>query len=402
MIVPCRPVNRATPRARHCLGDDRRLKIPGVSDNATAPWVTVKLAQTAEERELFARLRYEIYVAEMKMFSSVADHEARRLSDADDERSELLVAYAGGQPAGVMRLTFGTDGPFPSHFLEAYGMDDFLPVVSRTAMMVVTRFVVRRVHRRTRVPFGLITEAARIGAGRGIEIVFCDCQPHLVSLYQSLGFRPYRHTYNDPHFGLMVPLVFVATDGDYLRQVGSPLLGTVIDPAAPTSERARRAAGLLPSRPPVRSLQRGQNYDWSTEVDTAVTGQALRVFQDLDDSQLAEILVHSHIIDVAPGDYLIRQGQVTRTMYVLLGGELQYWSGRRHLADAEVGEVVGDVAFLLRTSRTIDVIAGPAGARVLSLNEPALRTVMESHSRTAAILLLNLCRMLAARVAARS
>jgi GNAT superfamily N-acetyltransferase len=367
-----------------------------------APEVVVKLARTAEERELFSSLCYETYVAEMNMFSSVADHLARRLGDANDERSELLIAYADGEPVGVMRLTFGADGPFPADFLETYGMDDFLPVVSRSAMMVLTRFVVRKAHRRTAVPFGLITEAAQIGAGRGIELAFCDCQPHLINLYQGLGFRAYRQTYNDPPFGLMVPLVFIATDGDHLRQVGSPLLGTVIDQAAPTSERARRAAGLLPSRPPVRSLERVQNYDWSAEIDTAVTGQALRIFQGLDDSQLAEVLAHSHIIDVAPGDYLIRQGQVTRTMYVLLGGGLQYWSGRRHLADAEIGEVAGDVAFLLRTYRTIDVVADPAGARVLSLNEPALRTVMESHSRTAAILLLNLCRMLAARVAAHS
>jgi GNAT superfamily N-acetyltransferase len=373
-----------------------------VGDNAMAPQVAVKLARTAEERELFSSLCYETYVAEMNMFSSVADHLARRLGDADDDRSELLIAYADRQPAGVMRLTFGADGPFPADFLDAYGMDDFVPVVSRTAMMVLTRFVVGRAHRRTTVPFALIVEAARIGAGRGIELAFCDCQPHLINLYQSLGFRPYRHTYNHPHFGLMVPLVFLAGDGDYLRQVGSPLLGTVIDPAAPTSELARRVAGMLPSRPPVRSLERVRNYDWSAEIDTAVTGQALRIFQGLDDSQLAEVLIHSHIIDVAPGDYLIRQGQVTRTMYVLLGGELQYWPGQRHLADAEVGEVVGDVAFLLRTSRTINVIAGPAGARVLSLNEPALQTVMESHSRTAAILLLNLCRMLAGRVAAHS
>jgi hypothetical protein len=42
------------------------------------------------------------------------------------------------------------------------------------------------------------------------------------------------------------------------------------------------------------------------------------------------------------------------------------------------------------------------GARVLSLNEPALRSVMESHSQAAAILLFNLCRMLATRVAART
>ena len=170
-----------------------------------APEVAVKRARTAGERGLFSSLCYETYVAEMNMFSSVADHLARRLSDADDERSELLIAYADSQPAGVMRLTFGADGPFPADFLDAYGMDDFLPDVSRSAMMVLTRFVVRRVHRRTAVPFALIVEAARIGAGRGIELAFCDCQPHLINLYQGLGFRPYRHTYNHPHFGLMVP-----------------------------------------------------------------------------------------------------------------------------------------------------------------------------------------------------
>jgi hypothetical protein len=38
---------------------------------------------------------------------------------------------------------------------------------------------------------------------------------------------------------------------------------------------------------------------------------------------------------------------------------------------------------------------------VLTLNEPSLRGVMESHSPAAAILLFNLCRMLAQRVAAR-
>jgi len=89
-------------------------------------------------------------------------------------------------------------------------------------------------------------------------------------------------------------------------------------------------------------------------------------------------------------------------MYVLLDGELQYWAGSRQLATAEIGEVVGDVAFFLRSSRTIDVIVGQGGARVLSLNEPALRTVMESHSQAAAIFLFNLCRMLATRVAARA
>jgi CRP-like cAMP-binding protein len=224
----------------------------------------------------------------------------------------------------------------------------------------------------------------------------------LLNLYGRLGFRPYRQIYNDPNAGLVVPLVIILNDGDYLRQVASPLLGTALDARTPTSEVARLACGVLPSNPPVRSLERVKEYDWSSEIPAESVGQALRVFDRLDDTQLAQILTYSHIIDVPPKSHLIRRGQAARTMYVLLDGELQYWTASRHLGNAKTGEVAGDVAFFLRASRTIDVIAGPDGARVLSLNEPALRTVMESHSQAAAILLLNLCQMLAARVAERT
>lgn len=373
-----------------------------MSADTAASGVVVRLAETAEERELVYRLRYETYVAEMNAFSSIADHAARRLTDAYDERSKLLIAYADGEAVGTMRLTFGADGPFSAEFLDTYGMDAFVPVVAPEAMLVVNSFIVRKAHRGTATPFDLIVEGTRIAVRRGIELVFCTCQPHLINLYGALGFRAYHQTCLGPDGGLVVPLVMILSDGDYLRQAGSPLLGPAFDPDLPTSELARRAVSVLPAKPPVRSLERVQAYDWSSEITARHIGQALRVFENLDDAQLAEILAHSHIIDVAPGCHLIGQGQVTRTMYVLLGGEVQYWAGPRHLANAQIGEVAGDVAFLLRTPRTINVVAGPGGARVLSLNEPALRSVMESHSQAAAILLLNLCRMLAARVAART
>jgi hypothetical protein len=311
----------------------------------------------------------------------------------------VLVAEAGGQPVGTTRLTFGADGPFSAEFLQTYAMDAFFPVVAREAMAVVTRFTVREGHRGTATAFQLVVEAARIAVKRNIELVFCDCQPHLVAVWGGLGFRPYRHIFNDPVWGLAIPLVILLNDGDYLRQIGSPLLGAALDPDLPTSETARHTQSMLPSHPPVRSLERVEGYDWSSEIAPNLMGQALRVFENLDDTQLAEILSHSHIIDVSPDTYLIRQGQTTRTMYVLLGGELQYRAGQRHLPNAQVGEVVGDVAFFLKTPRTIDVMTGSGGARVLSLSERALQGVMQSHSQAAAILLFNICRLLAARVA---
>ena len=60
------------------------------------------------------------------------------------------------------------------------------------------------------------------------------------------------------------------------------------------------------------------------------------------------------------------------------------------------------IAFLLGTVRTIDVIAGPGGARVLSLRGSTLRAATASGSPAATTLLFNLCRLLAERVAART
>jgi hypothetical protein len=370
--------------------------------DAAAPEIVIKLAETADEREQIYRLRYETYVAEMNDFTSIVDHPTRRLTDIYDERSMLLAAYADGHAVGTLRLTSGVDMPFSDELVETYAIDTFFPFVAPDAMAVVSRFAVRETHRGTPTPFHLVVEALRIGMQRRWELLFCDCQPHLIHLWGSLGCRPYCPTYNHPGAGLLVPLVMILGDGDYLRQIGSPLLGTALDPDLPTSEVALAAQRVLPSKPPVRSLEHVKTYDWRSEIAPEFIEQALRVFENLDQTQFAEILRRSHIIDVGPDTYLIRQGQVTRTMYVLLGGELQYSTGLRRLANANIGEVVGDVAFFLKTSRTIDVKAGPAGARVLSLSERAVQTVMESHSRGAAILLFNLCRMLAARVAERT
>jgi GNAT superfamily N-acetyltransferase len=364
--------------------------------------VTIKLARTAAERGAVFRLRYEVYVAELNMFAPVADHSARHLSDEHDRRGELFIACSDDEPIGTLRLTFGSDDPFPSEFLDTYGMDAFLEAVPRSAMVVFTRFVVRKSFRGTSVPFELIVASASLARERGIELVFCDCQPDLINLYQGLGFRPYRRTYNDPHMALMVPMILIARDGDYLRRVDSPLVGPLLSADQPTTELARRAAALLPPTPPVRSLERVQQHGWSAEIPDEPVDQAVRLFEGLDPGQLSEILADSIIIDIAPGDHLIREGQATQMMYVLLGGELQYWKGSQHLANADIGEPVGDIAFLLGTVRTINVIAGTSGARVLSLRGSALRRVIASGSQTATTVLFNLCRLLAERVAART
>jgi CRP-like cAMP-binding protein len=72
------------------------------------------------------------------------------------------------------------------------------------------------------------------------------------------------------------------------------------------------------------------------------------------------------------------------------------------VAVATEGEVVGEVAFLLSTPRISDVRALEGGARVLALSESALRALIDSSSRAAALLLLNLSRGLALKLVQRA
>jgi hypothetical protein len=74
------------------------------------------------------------------------------------------------------------------------------------------------------LPFDLIVESTRFQIERGVKLTFCDCQPHLLNLYMRLGFQPYAPTFDQPGFGMMVPLLLILSDFRHLRFVHSPLL----------------------------------------------------------------------------------------------------------------------------------------------------------------------------------
>jgi N-acyl-L-homoserine lactone synthetase len=363
--------------------------------------IDVRLASSPAEREAAFSLRYEVYVEELQWFGDVADHDARRLEDPVDSRSELLLATAGDEVLGTMRLTFGADGPFPEYFVERYGLDPFTRVIPSGKLAVGTRFMVRREERGRLASVLLLQGAATRGLERDVELAFCVCKPHLLGLWLRLGFRTYRRMYNDETEGLMVPLVLVMRDRAHLERVGSPLLASGFDALEPTEATAAVLA-LLPERPPVRSIDLHGDYDWSRELEGGEDERrhALRLFDGLTEEELAAAIAHSHIIDAEPGQLLIRRGEPTRTMYLVLGGSVEIRDGDRLVRTLGPGASVGEIAFLLRRTRTLDVVIGADGAKLLSLHEPALRELLESRSHAAGVVLLNLAKSLAGQLAA--
>ena len=362
--------------------------------------IVIHLATTDAEREAIYRLRYDIYVEEMQSVIQLADHARRMLSDADDLTARLFYAIDGDQIVGTLRLNLGKDTPFSLESEMIYDLGRFRPVVSEAHMAILSRFMVRKRYRGTRLPLQFMAEATRAAIVGDVQLAFCDCQPHLIGLYRSLGFRSYTPVYNDPHNGILLPLVLVCGDVAHLERIKSPLL-RFISPMAMETEVVQQLKHLLDD-----SSERDTDADtatdhWSEAYNLLSEREEKKIhfFAGLTEEKIRSIITKSHVIDCAPGDRVIVQGQVTSTLFVVLAGAAEVRVHDHIVRVVTPGNVIGEVAFLLGTPRTADVYAVGQGTRVLVLHEKTLRSLSEGSSHIGSIVLHNLAKLLAFKFA---
>jgi len=157
------------------------------------------------------------------------------------------------------------------------------------------------------------------------------------------------------------------------------------------AETGRRVAQLL-GRAAVLDLEDAETVE-SKIYDVSF-------FEGLEEEDAKAVASRGYILDVAPGDRIIRQGQTARTVFVVLSGSLEVCNEDGLCTEAQPGDVVGEPAFLPSTRRIADVYAGAEGARVLSLDEGRLQRLVNKPSPLAAMLLLNLIKALARKMTA--
>lgn len=358
-------------------------------------------AETEAERESCYRLAYEIFCEEMGTMQESADHARRMVRDEAIGRARLYRAMVGDEVVGSLGILWGGDGPFPPGFVDGFGLDRFLPVVPHAHMAITIRFLVKPSHRGTAVPLRLIVEAARFQVAHGVTLSFCDCQPHLLSLYTRLGFRPYAPAFDQPGFGLMVPLVFVVVDREYLRQ-GHRVLLSVFPEAMADPVLSAQVNALLPNEPPVVSATSLDDAAWAEVYGVlSETRATVGAFDGFTRAELDAFLAESQIIVCQRGQQIIGEGQGTRTVYVVLEGAVEVRKDGRALTTLREGRVFGEFALLLQLKRTADVYAAADRVRLVALNARTLSRLVESRSEGAAKFLLNLSRLLALTVLAQ-
>lgn len=360
----------------------------------------IQTAETEAEREAIYRFRYDVYVEEMGRYQATADHQRRMLIEPEDETATHTCAVEDGELVGVARGSWGGAGPFSERQIDHYGMAPFLAEIAPEFITVGERGMIRADHRGSDLWLRLMEHASEFANEKRVQLTLGACEPHLLSLYLGLGARTYApQNINSPEAGYLIPILWLPQDVAYLRELGSPLADWAAafdDPVIPPIVTRVLAEGGA-----VRSQRLSEGPGFTADVRTTLAGLgegSVSALDDLTDDETAALLGHSNIIECSAGDLVLKQGGVARNMFVVLDGVLEVHDGDRVVHVFGAGEVFGEMAFLLEQPRTMDVYAAADGTQVLSLSEGNLRRLIDKEPRAAALLLMNLSKMLCYRL----
>lgn len=183
--------------------------------------LTIRQAETKEDRQEVFRFRYEIYVKEMGKPMPGADHSRWQLYDESDERATHLMALDNQELVGSLRIIWGSL-EIPQTYPGWYGLGEFTEFPA-SALSFTGRLMVLPGRRNSLAATALAGEAFRLGLKRGVKFDFIHTTPPLVRFFERLGHRRYRADFVDPDLGPRIPMVLALDDREHLKRCRSPL-----------------------------------------------------------------------------------------------------------------------------------------------------------------------------------
>lgn len=120
-----------------------------------------------------------------------------------------------------------------------------------------------------------------------------------------------------------------------------------------------------------------------TEIgNTGFLAELRRLYPDLDHDLLQTLSTEFEQIEVAGGDVLMREGEMSDTLYILMNGRLGATrlgsQGRERIGEIARGEMIGEMSLLGGGRRTATVTA-LRDSRLLRVTNQAFLTLMQQH-----------------------
>jgi hypothetical protein len=181
----------------------------------------IRLAESDEERLAVYRFRYSVYVDEMGIDESYADHDRKLITDPlDHPQAMVLAAWDGERVVGTLRTNLVCDGGL-SHYLAYYRLTD-LPPDFLAATSVSTRTMVAVELRRTPLTARLACECFKWMLSHGVRTDFCDIFPSVMPFSTGLGYK-LQFDFDHPVYGFGHVMRLDVHNLEHLVKVRSPL-----------------------------------------------------------------------------------------------------------------------------------------------------------------------------------
>ena len=119
------------------------------------------------------------------------------------------------------------------------------------------------------------------------------------------------------------------------------------------------------------------------------------LFNGLEAEDVAKIFAKGMTMEVEKGNILFYQGTTGNQMYVVLGGRIDLFDGKKHLTSLRTGDLFGEMAVILNEPRSASAVAGET-SRVFVLSETVFQKLMMKHA--AIRILLNIVGVMARRI----
>lgn len=357
-------------------------------------------ATSRDEKEAVYRLRYQIYVEEMKTKQRFADHERRMVEEAHDAYAHHFYLRAGDRLVGSLRLNVMSEGEMERQ--ESYGVDVLTKWFRPNEIGMFTRFLVASDYRGRAAAQMLVGKAFEYIAEKRLRCGLLDCLPHLIKYYEAIGFRRYKDSFEHEDFGYETPMLFATEDIEYLESIGSPMAALVRQTYA---HNAETVAFLLEHFPrltgytPDAMLDEDRLWKVLCAKLAARPVDKLSLIEGLRDEEAKRFVKAGTFFNVKAGHRFITRGEEETMVYVLLSGSVEVRLGDRAMAVCGPGDVLGEFAMLTHQARSADVVA-LEDSEFLTFSERSFQRLIDSDPSLAAGVLWNLARQLSRKLVA--
>ena len=346
--------------------------------------INIREAETSEDKRRAYELRFQVQIEELGRATRGPGTDDGQLRDRFDDHAQILIAEDDGDMVGTVRKTYAQDGALELEAEHEFSMfGDFYP--SQSSM--TSRLVIASSHRGSSVAARLIFACFEETRRRGVQFDFVDTRPHLVRLYQQIGYRFFRSNIDLAGAGSVIPVVLIMEDLHHMELVRSPLRRLAAKMS--NSDAAKQFfeehfpeyAGIVPS------FSLGEERLWESWGRSILEGgEVSGFFKGFDEDEVRRFLRQLDPVDYPSGAAIVQQGDASEGMFCLLEGQAEVVVCGVDGAEATVdilnpGEVFGEMSFVTgakrnatvrtRADSTVFVLTGSEFAK-LEKTEPAL------------------------------